>query len=196
MIKEIFNKANIVTFVGLMIAIVGMIFCFTDKIDFAVVCLAICGICDGFDGTIARKLRKKDDGGFGIQLDSLVDIVASGILPIIICISLNYLQPIECVIYILFIICGVTRLAYYNIHTFEDNKNFVGFPITSSTIILPLIYFLLRNEMILIASIFLLAILFIVPIKIKKLSFKGKIILSVLGVIVITIIHILGVING
>ena len=48
--------------------------------------LLFCGLCDAFDGEIARrkKDRTEDEIKFGVQIDSLSDLVAFGVLPAII----------------------------------------------------------------------------------------------------------------
>ena len=83
------NYTVVLTFISLSSAIVGMGFSFDfiragDRpVYFSIICLLICGLCDAFDGRIAR--RKKDrtlsEIRFGIQLDSLCDIVCFGVLP-------------------------------------------------------------------------------------------------------------------
>ena len=48
--------------------------------------LLFCGLCDAFDGEVARhkKNRTEEEITFGIQIDSLSDLVAFGVLPAII----------------------------------------------------------------------------------------------------------------
>ena len=45
--------------------------------------LLFCGLCDAFDGKVARTKKDRTDSGrkFGIQIDSLSDVVAFGVLP-------------------------------------------------------------------------------------------------------------------
>lgn len=195
MLKQLFSKANIVTYIGLILAIIGIWLCYIDRINVAIICIIVCGICDGFDGTIARILRKTDDNGFGIQLDSLVDIISSGILPIVICYSMGFNGIINTVAYAFFIIMGVTRLAYYNVAGREDKENFTGVPITASTIVLPIIYYFFKHENVFMVALLGLGCLYVTPIKIKKLSLKEKIALSITGIIVI-IALIIGGKNG
>lgn len=133
------------------------------------------------------KLRKKDDKGFGIQLDSLVDIISSGILPVIICFSLGFNSTIDTIIYCIYIITGVTRLAYYNVHCEIDRDNFIGLPITTSTIVIPTIYLFTKNEIVFISALALLSIIFVSPVKIKKINLNMKIILAIVGIIGIAI---------
>ena len=48
-----------------------------------VICLMVCGFCDAFDGKVARTKKDRTDRmrKFGIQIDSLSDLVAFGVLP-------------------------------------------------------------------------------------------------------------------
>ena len=45
--------------------------------------LLVCGLCDAFDGKVARTKKNRTDieKKFGIQIDSLSDLVAFGVLP-------------------------------------------------------------------------------------------------------------------
>ena len=50
---------------------------------FGAFCLLFCGLCDGFDGKVARtkKDRTEYEKKFGIQIDSLSDLISFGVLP-------------------------------------------------------------------------------------------------------------------
>ncbi len=190
---KIWNKANIVTFIGLISSIIGMQLCLIGKQNIAIICLIFSGICDGFDGIIAKKIRKSvDSEGIGVELDSLVDIVSSGIFPIIIMYSLGFNKLINIIIYAFFAICGVTRLTYFNVTHNLDEKYFYGIPITVSTIIIPIVYALTKNEMAFMLTLFLLSVLYVCNIKIKKPSLRSKIEMSICGLILIGFIIIRG----
>lgn len=185
MLKNICDKANILTYVGLVLAVLGMQLCLVGNIDLAVMCLLIAGICDGFDGAFARKLRKDGDPNFGVELDSLVDIISSGVFPVVICLSMGFNSIIDLVIYSIFLVCGVGRLAYYNITSKENNGYFTGVPITVSTILLPLIYAFTKKEIVFLISFLLLSVAYVSNFKIKKLNLKSKIALSFIGILFI-----------
>lgn len=114
-------------------------------------------------------------------------------LPIIISYSLGFNHIFTIATYIFFIIAGVTRLAYYNVNCDNDKNNFTGLPITTSTIAIPLIYLLIRNEIAFIITFTLLGLFFIFPIKIKKINMMTKIIFAIAGLIGITFFIIRGV---
>lgn len=187
MIKEIFNKANYLTFVSLICAVVGMCMGMIGNHNMSMICLILCGICDGFDGPLARKLRKEDDNKeIGVEIDSLADIIAFGVFPIVIFLTMGFKRVIDLVVYSVFLICGLTRLAYYNTTTEVNKGFFVGVPITVSAILFPIVYLITKSECALVISMFVLAILYVSQFKIKKLDFKGKIIAAIIGVAVIT----------
>ena len=54
-----------------------------DRYVGSLICLMLAGVCDMFDGTIAstKKDRTRDERTFGIQIDSLSDIICFGVLP-------------------------------------------------------------------------------------------------------------------
>lgn len=74
-------------------------------------------ILDLFDGASARKLNASSE--FGLQLDSLVDLVSLGVAPAMLMFSyLNsagYQSPLLWVVTILFILAGAFRLARFNL---------------------------------------------------------------------------------
>ena len=67
---------------------VGGIFLAADGLHLpAVFCLLLAGLLDTFDGRIARtkKDRSEQQKHFGIQIDSLNDLICFGVLPAMIC---------------------------------------------------------------------------------------------------------------
>lgn len=144
-----YNYTVVLTFMSLISALVGMTLSMDGLTVGALICLAMSGFFDMLDGPVARTKhdRSDDERLFGIQLDSLCDLVAFGVLPAIICYNLGVQGPIGSIALVYFVICGVIRLGYFNVREtnnfFSDEvheKIFVGLPITASAIILPLTY--------------------------------------------------------
>ena len=75
-----YDYTVVVTYISLVSSILGMFCAIDGKLPLAVFCLAFSGLCDMFDGKIARtkKNRTDDEKSFGIQIDSLCDIVCFG----------------------------------------------------------------------------------------------------------------------
>lgn len=144
-----YDYTVIVTYISLISSILGMCFAIDDKLPIAVFCLAFSGLCDMFDGKIARtkKNRTEEEKSFGIQIDSLCDIVCFGIFPIILGYKLGMDKPFSMVILAFYGLAGLIRLAYFNVmeekrqkETSENRKYYQGLPITSMSVIFPLLF--------------------------------------------------------
>ncbi len=178
-----YDYTVVLTFISLLSSVFGMTQAMDGHFRLAIVCLALSGLCDTFDGKIARtkKNRTAEEQLYGIQLDSLCDVVCFGVFPAMIC----YLMGLRGVLGLLAIgfycVCGVIRLGFFNVletgrQTGADQgeKVYHGLPITSIAVILPLT-FLLRFavseqvfRVILLVMLLAVATLFIVDFKLKK----------------------------
>ena len=194
------NKSVILTYIGMSISILGIILVLNNiDIKYTFICFMLAGICDLFDGTIARRCKRtKEEKMFGIELDSLVDVISFITLQIVILgtiVKSLYIIPII----IIYSIFGIARLAHFNITTPNNNKAvkyYEGLPVTYAALIFPITYLLSyvikENIFIIIYSIvtLLVSILFIIKIKVPKPKLKASILLLLLSII-ITIIYIL-----
>lgn len=142
-----YSYTVVLTYLGLASAAMGMILTFQGFAKYALFCLAFSGLCDMFDGKVARlkKDRTEDEKRFGIQIDSLCDVVCFGAFPMILCYSIGMRGPAGILILVFYLIAGVIRLAFFNVmeekrqdETDEARKYYQGLPITSIAIILPL----------------------------------------------------------
>ena len=112
-----YNYTVILTYISLFCSIAGMLFTVNGWYKMAVLCLALSGLCDMFDGKIARRKtdRTDDEKCFGIQIDSLCDMVCFGAFPILLAYSLGMRGPIGIVILAWYGMNGVVRLGYFNV---------------------------------------------------------------------------------
>ena len=142
-----YSYTVVLTYLGLASAAMGMILTFQGFAKYALFCLAFSGLCDMFDDKVARlkKDRTEDEKRFGIQIDSLCDVVCFGAFPMILCYSIGMRGPAGISILVFYLIAGVIRLAFFNVmeekrqdETDEARKYYQGLPITSIAIILPL----------------------------------------------------------
>ena len=193
----VYRKCDFVTMAGTCFAISGIILATNEKITFAVFCLIMAAICDAFDGVVARRFRSlKEQEIYGVELDSLSDAISFGVLPMLIVLNLTTKNIYTYIISVFFVLCGVIRLAYFNMLTTtkkSTGKEFIGVPITASAIVIPLTYFILKllkitNTQIIYPVVLLITgILFITPIKLKKPTGREKAILSIIGILAILI---------
>lgn len=195
----------ILTYVSLVSAVTGMFCAISGYPQWAVFCLAFSGLCDMFDGKIARtkKNRTEDEKCFGIQIDSLCDMVCFGALPIVICYQIGMNKITGMIILILYGLAGLIRLAYFNVveekrqaGTDENRKYYQGLPITSMAIALPIMFVASgafpSQQAFIIALHVLVAvvgILFIANFKFKKPStFEVIVIVAIVAAAVLIII--------
>ncbi len=130
--------------------------------------LMLSGLCDAFDGKVARTKQDRTnmERAFGIQIDSLSDLVAFGVLPACIGAATLRVSPfirsafsseklwipaflLYFVLYgvlVLYILAAMIRLAYYNVTEEErqktesgNRKYFLGVPVTSAALVFPTI---------------------------------------------------------
>ena len=196
-----YNYTVILTYVSLLISSVGIGFAAAGNPVAAMFCLMASGVCDMFDGMIARTRKKSTDEEkrFGIQLDSLCDIVCFGVLPAATGVALaegqsTALQVAAWGIGALFILCALIRLAYFNV-TEETRQaseggrrsHYMGVPVTTSAMVFPLMYALSLllptpfDLWIYPAFLFITAVSFITPVKVVKPRGKGMVIMGLIG---------------
>ncbi len=207
-----YNYTVILTYLGLASAVFGITQTMENDsrhIVIAVICLLIAGGCDMFDGIVARtkKDRTQQQKVFGIQIDSLCDVICFGVLPAMI----NYRISVEerfhiigLLISIFFVLAAVIRLGYFNMleeerqrTTAEKRKEYIGLPVTSAALFIPVVY-LARNifkhnfYLFLNLAILIIGILFITNFKLKKPDKKGVVVMTGIGFAIIVLLVLKG----
>ena len=196
-----YNYTVYLTYVGLISAVIGLSLALGGMPMDAVVCLMVSGVCDLFDGKIARtkKDRTEEEKSFGIQIDSLCDLVCFGVLPAVIGMTVGANKWWQIAIEALFVLCGVIRLGYYNVsemirqkETSANRSSYKGLPITMSAMFVPLL-FAFRNQLggalPLAYSLLLifLAVCYIAPVSIKKPGKVGTVIMIAVGIAILAL---------
>ena len=182
-----YDYTVILTYISVISAVVGMIFAHQGSFGGAMLCLFLSGFCDAFDGTVARskKNRTEDEKAFGIQLDSLCDVVSFGVAPAFACYCMGVNSVPGMVILCVYVVCAVIRLAFFNVQEAKRqqveegcNKYYRGLPVTSSAIIFP-VFYLLRPllpakhfAVLLHVLCGLIAFLFVLDFRVKKPDFS------------------------
>ena len=147
-----YDYTVLLTYLSLVSALVGMVQASQGKWEnlvIAVICILFSGFCDMFDGIVARtkKNRTQDQKNFGIQIDSLVDVIAFGVTPAVVFYYHGTRTPIEIAILVIYVMCGLIRLAFFNVLETKRQSNpeedaclkaFRGMPITFSALITPI----------------------------------------------------------
>lgn len=194
----VYDYTVILTYISFLSGLTGIFFAINGNSFVAIICLMFSGFCDMFDGKVARtkKNRTDEERKFGIQIDSLSDLVAFGVLPSAIGYGLGIANTWLFFVLYLLPLCALIRLAFFNVNeeirsskTKEVRTEYLGLPVTSTAIILPLVYFLKKVTGVYFIyiygfSLFLISILFITKFKMIKFKTKGLIILACLGTII------------
>ncbi len=102
----------------------------TTAIFYAGVFIFVGMAFDGLDGYVARLM--KQTSRFGAELDSLCDAITFTVAPVFIMLSLTDVFPLRFLwgIGVLFMLCGLLRLARFNVETAADDAHdgFRGLP--------------------------------------------------------------------
>lgn len=190
-----YNYTVVPTYISLASSVLGLFFVLQGRPTWAIYCLMISGLCDMFDGKIARtRKRTEDEMNFGIQIDSLCDLVCFGVLPAMIgyAVGMTYLWQVP--VMFLYILCALIRLGYFNVmeakrqaETTEVRKSYEGLPVTTAALIIPLVYSFRKVlgtafPLVYMAGLFIVAVLFISPFRVRKPGLRGMLLMGLLGV--------------
>lgn len=195
-----YNKSLIVTYIGVIFAILGMNFSLLGNLKYTMICMVIAGVCDLFDGKIARMCdRTEEEKKFGVEIDSLADTVAFVVFPVVIGYSLGLNEWYNILGYVLLVLAGITRLGYFNISVIDKNKDkpvksYSGLPVTSTSVIIPALWFItsmikgLSFEIVFSYVIYLIAFLFVFNMKIPKIKGKAYLVVGIIAVVGIALL--------
>ncbi|MEO8587540.1 MAG: CDP-diacylglycerol--serine O-phosphatidyltransferase [Acidobacteriota bacterium] len=101
--------------------------------EFAAILIFAAAFLDGMDGRVARMTGTTS--AFGEQLDSLADVVSFGVAPAFLVYhwGLTGFGRAGLLVSFLFVVCGASRLARFNVQIHVvDKRWFVGLPIPSA----------------------------------------------------------------
>lgn len=119
---------NGLTLGNLLFGIFSILAAASGKFSNAVLFIVLGGVCDAFDGAVARATRT--GGRFGEELDSLVDAISFGLAPAMI-VYFSVLPRDGWARFPVFIFaaCAVIRLARFNVTQAGEAKSyFIGLP--------------------------------------------------------------------
>ena len=142
------NKSVYITYFGAFIASCG--FLLTIKIgsfDYSFVGMIIAAVCDMYDGKIARhiKNRTEQEKDFGVEIDSLADIVCFIVIPAFTIYFYGLKEWYQIIILTFYVVCGIIRLAYFNVAMSDKNKAieyYQGLPVPVSVFIFGFVWLL------------------------------------------------------
>ena len=114
---------NLFTFISLTLGLTALKFAIENKWEISVSLVIFASFLDNIDGKIARLL--KSNSNFGIELDSLSDLISFGVTPAIIVYLWSESMSIQGMwaMVIFYAICSTSRLAKFNISSHETQSN-------------------------------------------------------------------------
>jgi CDP-diacylglycerol--serine O-phosphatidyltransferase len=131
--RSIYLLPNLLTSASLFAGFYSIIATIDKKFTYAAIAILISGVFDCLDGRVARLTKSMSR--FGVEYDSLSDLIAFGVAPGI----LAYMWALKgygrfgWVAAFLFVVCGALRLARFNIQVeTSQKKNFLGLPIPAA----------------------------------------------------------------
>ena len=184
---------NLFTFISLTLGLTSIKFAIDEKWQIAVSLIVFASFLDNIDGKLARLLKTNSD--FGVELDSLSDFISFGIAPALVVHlwSKSLFLESSWAIVIFYAICSSSRLAKFNITSFDNANDLkkikffsgVSTPAAAGLTLLPMmIYFrfsppVVLNEFLIKFYLFIPAVLIISNIptySLKVINFEKKLI--------------------
>lgn len=184
--KGIYLLPNTLTLCGMFCGFFAILSAINGNFLYAAWAIVIANVFDGLDGWIARLTNTGTR--FGIELDSLSDLVAFGVAPSVMMYkwALMPFGRLGWAVAFLFVACGALRLARFNIQTgAPGSKAFKGMPIPgAATVMASIVIFyydywkgLPEKNIFLLVITILLSLLMVSTIRyhgLKEIDFREK----------------------
>ncbi len=196
-----YNYTVILTYIGMLFGFVGITYTWNSNLKMALICLMIAGFCDMFDGKIASNMeRTKQEKRFGVQIDSLSDLVCFGVLPALIVFHCSNGGFLSILISAAYVLCALIRLAWFNVdeeqrQDFEEKsrETYLGLPVTTAALLIP--FFMGGAQLLYLPFDILcpwlllpIAIAFVSPFYLRKPQTTGKVIMTLCGVATLALV--------
>ena len=143
-----YDYTVVLTYSGLLFSIFGILSSMKGDFVGALLYVGLALVCDTLDGKVAKtkKNRTRAQSMFGIQIDSLCDMVSFGVTPAIFCYCAGMNSYADLALICYYCLCCVIRLAYFNVLAADkdpDEKSvYHGLPVVGFAIALPVLYML------------------------------------------------------
>jgi len=168
-ILRMIKLPDLVTVVNALLGFTAILMVVYGDFSSAAALVVLAAVADGVDGVLARNI---EHSAFGINLDSLADLISFGVAPAM----MGYLLMKDVNSYAAsalsaaYLICGTLRLARFNVLAKTDE--FLGLPITACGIWVALLVMARGCAPVLTGSFVILPILMVSDIKYSKIRDK------------------------
>lgn len=184
----VYNYTVILTYFGMLISFTGITCALQGNLHGALVCLMISGVCDMFDGKIAStKVRTPQEKRFGIQIDSLSDLICFGILPAVVVYTVSGRSSLSFYLSAFYLLCALIRLAWFNVDEEARQSGseggrevYLGLPVTTAALVIPALMGLGRLgrwplELLGPVALLAMGVAFLLPFRLRKPALPGKV---------------------
>jgi len=169
---------NLCSLAGLLAALLGLYFTIRGVYPAALTALLWAVVFDWSDGLIARRMkgRTADQGAFGAQLDSLIDLVSFSVAPALLLLSVGDFSPWFVPGAFVILATGAIRLSYFNVFGLLDASTYRGLALDNNVLVLALLFVFeplvgaTLFAIVLYVTLLVLAALNVAPIKTPKLG--------------------------
>lgn len=141
-----YDYTVILTYAGALAGLLGISMSIHGLYINAILCMAVALACDTLDGIVARKKknRTKDEMLFGIQIDSLCDLISFGVCPATMFYMLGMHGIFDIALLGAYCLCCVIRLGYFNVLAVQaelgTKGDYHGLPVVCLDIMVPAVY--------------------------------------------------------
>ena len=145
-----YDYTVILTYLGALFGLLGISMSIHGLYVNAILCMAGALVCDTLDGIVARgkKNRTRGEMLFGIQIDSLCDLLSFGVCPAVLFYMLGMRSFLDMALLGGYCLCCVIRLGYFNVLALEaelgTKGDFHGLPVVCLDVMVPVVYLLFR----------------------------------------------------
>lgn len=170
----IYILPNLFTAGGVFSGMMSLIMSASGKYEYAAWLILLALIFDGLDGRVARMT--KTTSKFGVEFDSLADIVSFGVAPAMLLYQycgLDY-GRFGMVVSGLYVVFGAIRLARFNVTTSEIEPSvFIGVPIPTAAIFVSILILLYEKYTLDMYIPLLLATLFVAVLMVSNIRYPS-----------------------
>lgn len=143
-----YDYTVVLTYLGALLGLLSITLSMGANWMGAIYCMAGSLFCDTMDGKVARakKNRTEQEMRFGIQIDSLCDVISFGVAPAAMFYCMGLDSGFDLVLLGAYCLCCVIRLGYFNVLAGEaelgKKGDYHGLPVVCLTVMVPAVVLL------------------------------------------------------
>jgi CDP-diacylglycerol--serine O-phosphatidyltransferase len=128
---------NLVTLLGMLAGMFALVSVMNGRFIVGAWAILLAAVFDGLDGKVARLVNGASE--FGVQLDSLADVVSFGVAPAVLVYHWQFIphKQLGMMVMFLYVACSALRLARFNVQTKRiSNVFFMGLPVPAAAAVI------------------------------------------------------------